>query len=147
LKINNIDIIASLALKAVASNVYTKEEINNFNTSLTNNSNSSLTGKADKSDTYNKTDMNVSLSILQASIDNKVQISTVDINSRFKILTSVDHNFKIQRKIGAILYDSLDLIFNDTDKTSMLKINNIDILASLALKSDASNVYTKQRTQ
>jgi hypothetical protein len=88
--------------------------------------------------------MNVSLSILQAGIDNKVQISTVDINSRFKILTSTDNYFKIQRKIGTTLYDSLDLIFNDTDKTSILKINNIDILASLALNASASNVYTKE---
>jgi hypothetical protein len=38
-----------------------------------------LNSKADNTQT------NVNLSILQASIDNKVQISTVDINSRFKI--------------------------------------------------------------
>jgi hypothetical protein len=57
-----------------------------------------LSGKADKSDTYNKTGSNVSLSILQAGIDNKVQVLTVDINSRFKILTSTDNIFKIQRK-------------------------------------------------
>jgi hypothetical protein len=112
LKINNIDILASLALKAVASNVYTKEEVKN----LTTDSSSSLSGKADKVDTYNKTGMNVNLSILQASIDNKVQISTVDINSRLKLLTSTDNNFKIQRKNGTALYDSLDLIFNDTEK-------------------------------
>jgi hypothetical protein len=43
-----------------------------------------LSGKADKVDTYNKTDINVSLSILQAGIDNKVQISSVDINSRLR---------------------------------------------------------------
>jgi hypothetical protein len=98
LQINNIDITASLALNAGASNAYTKEEINNFNTSLTNNTSSSLSGKADKTYTYNKTEMNVNLSILQASIDNKVQISTVDINSRFNTLTSTDHNFKIQRQ-------------------------------------------------
>jgi lipopolysaccharide export LptBFGC system permease protein LptF len=132
--------LASLALKAVASNVYTKEEINNLNTS----SSSSLSGKADKVDTYNKTDSNVSFSILQAGIYNKVQISTVDINSRFKILTNTDNNFKLQRKNGTVLYDALDLIFNDTDKTSILKIINIDILASLALKAVASNVYAKE---
>jgi hypothetical protein len=57
-----------------------------------------LSGKADNSDTYNKTGSNVSLSILQAGIDNKVQVLTVDINSRFKILTSTDNIFKIQRK-------------------------------------------------
>jgi hypothetical protein len=39
------------------------------------------------------TQTNVNLSILQASIYNKVQISTVDLNSRFKILTSVDNIF------------------------------------------------------
>jgi hypothetical protein len=50
-----------------------------------------LNSKADNTQT------NVKLSILQASIDTKVQISTVDINNRFKILTSTDHNFQIQR--------------------------------------------------
>jgi hypothetical protein len=90
--------------------------------------------------------VNVDLSILQAGINNKVQISTVDINDKFKILTSTDNNFKIQRKIGTVLYDSLDLIFNDTDKRSIIKINNIDILDVLSSRAAAADVYSKQQT-
>jgi hypothetical protein len=87
--------------------------------------------------------MNVNLSILSAGIDNRVLINTVDINGKFKILTTTDNVFKIQRKIGTTLYDSLELTFNDTDKTSILKVNNIDILDILSRRAAASNVYTK----
>ena len=45
---------------------------------------------------------------------------------------------------GSTLYDSLELSFNTVDKTSILKVNNIGILASLNLKTSDSNVYTKQ---
>ena len=51
---------------------------------------------------------------------------------------------RIQNGDGSTLYDALELSFNTTDKTSILKNNNIDILESLALKSSVSNVYTKQ---
>jgi hypothetical protein len=94
LKVNNIDILERLALKAYASNVYTKEEINNNDIIFA----AALNNKADKLTTYTKVESNVNLSILQAGIDNKVQISTVDINDKFKILTSTDNNFKINRK-------------------------------------------------
>jgi hypothetical protein len=126
--------------KASSSNVYTKSEVGNLN----NNSNTSLNNKADKITTYDKTETNVDLSILQAGIDTRVLINTVDINGRFKILTTTDNNFKIQRQIGTTLYDSLDLIFNDTDKTSILQVNNIDILSVLNGKASSSNVYTKE---
>ena len=35
---------------------------------------------------------------------------------------------KTQKVDGSILYDSLELSFNTVDKTSILKVNNIDIL-------------------
>ena len=50
----------------------------------------------------------------------------------------------IQKVDGSTLYDSLTLTFNNIDKSSILKCNNIDILASLNLKALSSNVYTKQ---
>jgi hypothetical protein len=125
LKVNNIDILSMLNRKASSSDVYTKYDIDNLN----NNSDTSLNNKAYKSTTSDTTETNVYLSILQAGIDNKVLINTVDINGKFKIITTTDDNFKIQRTIGTTLYDSLDLIFNDTDQTTILKVNNIDILS------------------
>jgi hypothetical protein len=86
--------------RAAASNVYTKEDITHLNNSSNNNSTTSLDSKANQTNTYTKTEMNVNLSILQAAVDNRVLICTVDINGRFKLSTSQDHTFKIQRKIG-----------------------------------------------
>jgi hypothetical protein len=106
-----------------------------------------LNNKADKSTTYNKTETNVNLSILQAAIDTRVLIYTVDINGRIQLNTGDDHIFKIQRQIGTTFYDSLDLIFNDTDKTSILKVNNIDILSVENSKASSSNVYTKSEIE
>ena len=51
---------------------------------------------------------------------------------------------KMQKVDGSTLYDSLELSFNTVDKTSILKLNNINILASLASKFSYNNVYTKQ---
>ena len=96
LTINNIDILASLASKASATNVYSKEEINNNDIIFGN----ALNNKADKSTTYTNTETNADLSILQAAIDNRVLIYTVDINGKFKLSTSQYNSFKIQRKIG-----------------------------------------------
>ena len=50
----------------------------------------------------------------------------------------------IQKVDGSTLYDSKELSFNSVDKTSILKIHNLDSLASLTLKALASNAYTKQ---
>jgi hypothetical protein len=94
LSVNNIDILASLASKASASNVYTKEEITNNDFFFGN----ALNNKADKSTTYNKTETNVNLSILQAAIDNRVLVYNVDINGKLKLKAGDDNNFKIQRK-------------------------------------------------
>jgi hypothetical protein len=140
LYINNIDILANLASKASTSNVYTKEEIHNNDIFFGN----ALNNKAGKSTTYNKTETNVSLSILQAAIDKRVLIYTVDINGKFKLKAGDDNNFKIQRTICTSFYDSLGLIFNDTDKTSIVKVNHIDILSVLNSRASSSNVYTKE---
>jgi hypothetical protein len=80
-----------LTSKASSSNVYTKSEIDDLN----NNSDTSLNTKADESTTYEKTETNVYLSILQAGTYNRVLINTVDINGKFKILTTTDNNFKM----------------------------------------------------
>ena len=45
---------------------------------------------------------------------------------------------------GSTLYDSLELSFNTCDQTSILNINNVDILASSASTIPSSNVYTKR---
>jgi hypothetical protein len=96
LSVNNIDILSYLASKASASNVYTKEAISNNDIIFGN----ALNTKADKSTTYNKTETNVNWSTLQAAIDGRVLMYTVDINGRFKLSTSQDNNFKLQRQIG-----------------------------------------------
>ena len=44
-----------------------------------------LFDKSDKNDTYPKAEVNVALSILQAGIDRRVQINTVDIDGKVKI--------------------------------------------------------------
>jgi hypothetical protein len=63
LKVNNIDILSVLNSKASSSNVYTKEAITTLNTSSNNSSTTSLDSKADKINTYTKTEMNVNLSV------------------------------------------------------------------------------------
>ena len=86
----------------------------------------------------------MALSILQAGIDRRVQIDTVDIDGKFKINAVSNDIFKIQKVDGSLLYDDLELSVNNTDKTSILQINNVYSLASLNLKASATNVYTKQ---
>jgi hypothetical protein len=95
LSVNTIDILQVLNSKASATNVSAKEDITNNDITFGN----ALNNKADKSTTYNKTETNVNLSTLQAAIDNRVLIYTVDINGKFKLKTGDDNNLKIQRKI------------------------------------------------
>ena len=45
---------------------------------------------------------------------------------------------------GSTLYDSLELSLKTVDKTSILKVNNLDIWSSTSSKASASNVYTQQ---
>ena len=53
--------------------------------------------------------------------------------------------WKVEKVDASAVYDALELSFNTVDKTSILKIKNVDILASLNLKASASNVYVKTR--
>ena len=91
--------------------------------------------------TYLKTDVDVWLSSLQAGINNRVLISTVQINGRNGITNDI---LRIKKVAASTLYDSLELSSNTVDKTSIYKVDNIDIVASLESKASASNVYTKE---
>ena len=106
--------MASLASKASSSNVHTKQEINEFYITFAN----SFYNKADKTNTYLKTDVDVFLSILQAGINNRVLINAVDINNNFKLNATTNDILKHQKVDGSILYDSLQLSFNTIDKIS-----------------------------
>ena len=82
LKVNNIDILASLASKVSSSNVYTNQEINDFNITFDNSLNNN---KADKKDTHLKTDVDVCVSILHVGIHNRGLSNSFDINVKFNI--------------------------------------------------------------
>ena len=138
LKTNNIDVLAPLALKASASTVYTKQEINYFYIAFANSLNTKETT------TCLKTDVDVLLYILQAGINNRILIKSVDINGKFKTHATTNDILNTQKVDGSTLYDSLELSFNTVDKTSILKLNNINMLASVASKFSYNNVYTKQ---
>ena len=83
------------------------------------------------------------LSILQAGINNRVLINSIEINGKFKINATSD-NIKKTKIEGTIWYDSFELWFDTVNQTSILNINNISILEYLALKASASNLYTTQ---
>jgi hypothetical protein len=84
------------------------------------------------------------ISGLNAGINSRVSKAVIDIDGKFKIITSADNNtLKIQKVIGLTPYDSLDLIYDTENNSSILKVNNIDILEKLGLMAYASNVYTK----
>ena len=68
----------------------------------------------------------MALSILQAGIDRRVQINTVDIDGKFKINAVSNDILKIQKVDASTLYDAFELSFNNVDKTIILKLNNVD---------------------
>ena len=142
LKVNNIDILASLASKVSSSNVYTNQEINYFNVTFDNSLNNN---KADKKDTHLKTDVDVCVSILHVGIHNRGLSNSFDINVKFNINATAEKILKTQKIEGSTLYDSLELACNTVDKTNILKVIYVDILESLNLKASTSNVYTKQQ--
>ena len=90
--------------------------------------------KSDRVDTYLNYDVDVFLTILQAGIDRRVSINTVDINGNFNIHATSNDTLKIQKVDGSNLYDSLELSFNNVHTTSSVKVNNIDSLSSLNLR-------------
>ena len=106
-------------------------------------SNIKLLTNSDTVDTYLNHDVDVFISILQAGIDRRVSINTVDINGNFNIHATSTDILKTQKVDGSTLYDSLELSFNTVDKTSRVKGNNTDSLSSLNLKALASDVYYK----
>ena len=70
--------------------------------------------------------------------------STICINGKCKINATTNDILKIQKVNGSTLYDSLELSSNTVAKTSIFRIDTIDILASLSSKASASNVHSKQ---
>ena len=85
----------------------------------------------------------MALSILQAGIDRRVQINTVDIDGKIKINAVSNDILKIQKVNGSTLYDAFAFSFNNVEKTRILKINNVDILAFINHKAVYNNVYNK----
>ena len=130
LKLNNIDILASINLKALASYVYDKTDIDIV-----------LNLKSHKINTYWKSDVEVCLSSLQAGIDRRLLIHAVDINGKFKINATTNDMLKTQRVDGSTLYDAWELTFYIVDKTSILTSNNIDIVQSINNKAAVNDVY------
>ena len=96
---------------AVAFNVYSNTDIDIW-----------LNLKADKINTYLKSDVDVLLSILQAGIDSRVLINTMDINGKIIINATSNDILKIQKVDGSTLYDSLEFSCDMVDKTSILKL-------------------------
>ena len=97
-KVNNIDILTSLNLKALDSDVY-KRDID-----------SGLNLKADKLNTNVKYDVDVCLSIFQAGTHRRVPITVVDSDGKFKINGVSNAILKIQKVDGSTVYDALDSI-------------------------------------
>ena len=50
---------------------------------------------------------------------------------------------KIQRVDGITLYDSFELSVNTIDKTSILKLNNVNIVQAISNNDVAANVYSR----
>ena len=61
------------------------------------------------------------MGILQAHIDKRVLINTVDINGKFQINCVSNDILKIQKADGSTVYDALHLSFNSSDKASISK--------------------------
>ena len=62
------------------------------------------------------------LSILQAGMDNRVIINSVDINGTVKNYDTTDNILKIKKIERSTLYDSLELSINTVDQISRLII-------------------------
>ena len=82
------------------------------------------------------------LSILQAAIYRRVLVNAVDVNGKFKLNAVSSDALKIQRGDGILIYDAFELSFNNVDKPSISRINNVEILQSIN-NSVAVNVYSK----
>jgi hypothetical protein len=106
---------------------------NNYATNIQNQ----INDKQNNGTCYLKSEMDVYITDLNAGRNTRVSKSVVNIDGKFKITTSEDnHILKIQKIIGMAPYAALDLSFNTEDKTSILSVNNIDVLQVLNGKAD-----------
>ena len=135
MKLHNIDILQSINNEESSTGGYNKTDID-IGLNLT----------SDQFNTYWKSDVAVFVSSLQAGIDRRVLISAFDINGRFNINAITNDILKIKKVDGALAYDVLEVSFNTVEKTSILKLNNVDILESLNLKALSSHVYKQNKT-
>ena len=125
LKLNNVDIMQSISTNTVSEEA--------------------LSLKADKSDTYPKAEINTAILTINASLDNKCSTYAVDIQSKFKIKATSDNTLKIQKISGSNVYDCLALVFDPIDNTSVLKLNNVDILQSIST-APTNTTFTERIT-
>ena len=95
-----------MASTITPSNVYTTQEVNEFDITFAN----SLNNEADTKGTYLNTDVGVVLDILQAGINNRVLMNSVDTNGKIKLHATADTIFKKSKTLeGSTVYDSLNL--------------------------------------
>ena len=80
---------------------------------------------------------------LQDGVTNRVLPNAVDSNGTFEIYTTSTGILKFQKNDGSILYDASELSFNSVDTSSLLNINNIDILRSINNNASMNDVYKK----
>ena len=66
-----------------------------------------------------------------------------DINGKFKTTTVSNDILKIQRVDGTTLHDSFELSLNTVDTTSIVTINNVNLLQDVKNNDVAVNVYSK----
>ena len=132
LTINNVDILQAINNNDVSVNVYRKSEVD-----------TGLNLKAYKTDNFPKAEVNVALGILQAGIDRRVLSNAVDINGKFNMHDVPNDILKSQRVDGTTLYDSFELSFTPVDKTSILTLNNVNILQAINNNDVSANVYSK----
>ena len=83
------------------------------------------------------------LHTLQDGVNNRVLLNAVDSNGTFEIHTTSTGILKFEKVDGSILYDASELSFNSVDTSSMLNINNIDIVRSMNNNASKNDVYKK----
>ncbi len=133
LKINNIDILQSITNKASASNVYTKEEINNNDIMFAN----TLNNKADKTYTCLKTEVDSKFTTSNLLINTKVNSSSVDLGDIYRLIKSVDNNsFPIERV-------SLNSVSNSNVWISLFSIDYDVVIMHCKLYVDKTYIFAK----
>ena len=103
-----------------------------------------MTYTAEKSNTCLKADVDVSWSGVQVGVNNSVLSMSVDTNGTYNTDATAYNILKTQHIDDSTLYDSLEVSFNTVDTTSMSKVNNVDMVASLSSTSSSSSACTTQ---